>query len=249
LTLDLWEIFRQAIHFLDWSFVSDFLERAAGIGALADPLRRDLYLYVCAQDHAVSRDEAAEAIDVPLHKAIFHLDRLAGDGLLDVEFARLTGRSGPGAGRPSKLYRRASREIAVSLPEREYALAGHLLAEAIAESGRTGTPVLDALVEVAAEHGRTLGKAAVESSDRPDAGALRIACTVLSEHGYEPRIDSGTATLANCPFHALAQSHTDLVCQMNLALVDAIADEIGDVDARLDPAEGRCCVTLAARSR
>ena len=57
------------------------------------------------------------------------------------------------------------------------------------------------------------------------------------------------ATLANCPFHALAQSHTDLVCQMNLALVDALVDEIGDVDAHLDPAEGRCCVTLAARSR
>ena len=56
--------------------MSDFLERAAGIGALADPLRRDLYLYVCAQAHAVARDEAAEAVDVPLHKAKFHLDRL-----------------------------------------------------------------------------------------------------------------------------------------------------------------------------
>ena len=144
--------------------MSDFLERAAGIGALADPLRRDLYLYVCAQDHPVARDEAAGALDVPLHKAKFHLDRLADDGLLDVEFARLTGRSGPGAGRPSKLYRRAAREIAVSLPEREYELAGRLMAEAIAESGRSGTPVLEAVRQVAAEQGRALGQTALATA-------------------------------------------------------------------------------------
>ena len=230
--------------------MSDFLERAAGIGALADPLRRDLYLYVCAQDHPVARDEAAGALDVPLHKAKFHLDRLADDGLLEVEFARLSGRSGPGAGRPSKLYRRASREITVSLPEREYELAGRLMAEAIAESSRSGMPVLDTLGQVASEHGRTLGAAALAAADRSGTDALHIACAALAEHGYEPRIESGAATLANCPFHALAEAHADLVCRMNLALVEALVDEIGpgDVDARLDPAEGRCCVTLAERS-
>jgi predicted ArsR family transcriptional regulator len=228
--------------------MSDFLERAAGIGALADPLRRDLYLFVCAQDHPVARDEAAGALDVPLHKAKFHLDRLADDGLLDVEFARLSGRSGPGAGRPSKLYRRASREIAVSLPEREYELAGGLMAEAIAASGRSGAPVLDALGQVAAEHGRTLGEAALAAADPSETDALRIACSALAGHGYEPRIESGAATLTNCPFHALAESHTDLVCRMNLALVEGLVDEIdpGAIDARLEPADGRCCVTLSS---
>ena len=226
--------------------MADFQERAAGIGALADPLRRDLYLYVCAQDHAVSSDEAADGLDLPLHKAKFHLNRLADEALLDVEFARLSGRSGPGAGRPSKLFRRASREIAVSLPEREYELAGRLMAEAIAASADDGTPVLDALGRVAAEHGRKLARGA----DAPKtASALQRACASLAEHGYEPRIEADGATLTNCPFHALAESHTDLVCRMNLALVDALVEEIGDVDARLDPAEGRCCVTLAQRSR
>jgi predicted ArsR family transcriptional regulator len=226
--------------------VADFQERAAGIGALADPLRRDLYLYVCAQDHPVSSDEAADGLDLPLHKAKFHLNRLADEGLLDVEFARLTGRSGPGAGRPSKLFRRGAREIAVSLPEREYELAGRLMAEAIAASADDGTPVLDALGRVAAEHGRTLAR----GTDAPEAtSALQRACMALAEHGYEPRIEADGATLTNCPFHALAESHTDLVCQMNLALVDALVEEIGDVDAHLDPAEGRCCVTLAQRSR
>ena len=226
--------------------MADFQKRAAGIGALADPLRRDLYLYVCAQDHSVSSDEAAAGLDLPLHKAKFHLNRLAGEGLLDVEFARLTGRSGPGAGRPSKLFRRAAREIAVSLPEREYELAGRLMAEAIAASADDGTRVLDALGRVAAEHGRTLARGADVAET---TSALQRACAALAEHGYEPRIEADGATLTNCPFHALAESHTDLVCRMNLALVDALVEEIGDVDARLDPAEGRCCVTLAQRTR
>lgn len=226
--------------------MSDFSERAAGIGALADPVRRELYLFVCAQDHPVARDEAADALDLPLHKVKFHLDRLAGDGLLDVEFARLSGRTGPGAGRPSKLYRRSAREIAVSLPEREYELAGRLMATAIATSSRDGTPVLDALGTAAEEHGRVLGR---ESTKPRTTDALRLACSALAEHGYEPRIDRGRASLANCPFHALATSHTDLVCRMNLSLIDGLVDEIapGRIETSLDPADGRCCVTLAKR--
>jgi predicted ArsR family transcriptional regulator len=120
------------------------------------------------------------------------------------------------------------------------------MAEAIAVSADDGTPVLDALGRVAAEHGRTLAR----GTDAPEAtSALQRACAALAEHGYEPRIEADGATLTNCPFHALAESHTDLVCRMNLALVDALVEEIGDVDARLEPAEGRCCVTLAQRSR
>ena len=114
--------------------MTDFSERVAGIGALAEPVRHQLYLFVCAQPHAVSRDEAADAVGIPRHKAKFHLDKLEAEGLLETEFARLSGKSGPGAGRPSKLYRRTSRDIAVSLPGREYELAGRLMADAIAES-------------------------------------------------------------------------------------------------------------------
>ncbi|MGH2841750.1 MAG: helix-turn-helix domain-containing protein, partial [Solirubrobacteraceae bacterium] len=158
---------------------------------MADPLRRDLYLYVCAQDHPVTSDEAADGLDLPLHKAKFHLNRLADEGLLDVEFARLTGRSGPGAGRPSKLFRRAAHEIAVSLPEREYELAGRLMAEAIAVSSDDGTPVLDALGRVAAEHGRTLAR---EADVAETTSALQRACAALAEHGYEPRIEADSAT-------------------------------------------------------
>ena len=102
----------------------DLEAQAAGIGALAEPIRRALYEYVVAQPEPVGREQAAQAVGVPGHKAIFHLDRLVEEGLLAVEYRRLGGRTGPGAGRPSKLYRRAEREWSVSLPPRRYDLVG-----------------------------------------------------------------------------------------------------------------------------
>src|SRR5215813_5753786 len=142
---------------------------AAGIGALSDPLRRRLYLFVCAQPHPVSRELAAEALGLAAHQAKFHLDRLERDGLLDSFYARVSGRSGPGAGRPAKLYRRTDREIAVSLPDREYQLAGRLMADAIAESTEAGTPVIEALHRLAHTYGRRLGDMAV--GDNPPCTA------------------------------------------------------------------------------
>lgn len=229
--------------------MTDFSDRVNGIGALAEPLRRDLYFYVCAQTHAVSRDEAADALSMPRHKAKFHLDKLESEGLLDTEFARLSGKSGPGAGRPSKLYRRSDREITVSLPGREYELAGRLMAEAIAESAATGVPAMEALNRAAAERGRSLGESllAASGSPRSKTKALKLASRALAEHGYEPRTVAGRVELANCPFHSLADSHTDMVCGMNLALIDAMVDTIDakGLECHLDPAEGRCCVVLS----
>ena len=70
---------------------------------------------------------------------------------------------------------------------------------------------------------------------------------VLSDCGYEPRTDASGVTLANCPFHALAQDYTDLVCGMNLDLMDGLLDALGraNLEARLDPEPGRCCVSLS----
>ena len=136
----------------------DFDAAVAGLGVLAEPVRRALYRYAAAQAEAVSREQAAEACGVPLHTAKFHLDRLVDEGLLEAEYRRLSGRSGPGAGRPSKLYRRADREISVSLPARQYDLAGDLLAAAIEQAAATGGSVRDAVRVVSARRGRELGE-------------------------------------------------------------------------------------------
>jgi predicted ArsR family transcriptional regulator len=214
----------------------DLAARAEGIGALAEPLRRELYLYVAGQDDAVSRDQAAAAVGTARSTARFHLDRLVTDGLLEVEFRRLSGRTGPGAGRPAKLYRRADREIAVSLPERRYDLAGGVLARAVEQSAVSGAPVLDCVRRAAAEQGTAIAE---------HAGGSDLTA-VLAEEGYEPRDDCGRVLLANCPFHRLAREHTQLVCTMNLAMLEALVAGLGTADLRprLDPAPGRCCVTL-----
>ena len=106
----------------------------SALGALADPVRRRLYEYVAAQPDYVGREEAANGAGVPLHSARFHLDKLVDEGLLEVEHRRLSGRTGPGAGRPAKVYRRSPSEIAVSVPERSYDLVGAVLAAAVEES-------------------------------------------------------------------------------------------------------------------
>ena len=225
----------------------DHLQRdAAGIGTLADPVRRQLYQFVCAQPAPVSRDQAADAIGIPHHQAKFHLDRLTAEGLLETDFARLTGRSGPGAGRTAKLYRRARRDIAVSLPHREYELAGRLMATAIARSAGTGEPVTEVLNRVARDYGHTIGARAGKRPPADAADALERAVAVLSRYGYEPRFGDDEVELANCPFHALAQEQTELACTMNHALITGVADALAPhgPGARLCPGRDRCCVVL-----
>ncbi len=179
---------------------------------------------------------------MPAHTAKFHLDRLVDEGLLDVEFRRLTGRTGPGAGRPAKLYRRSDRQLAVSLPQRRYELAGEVLAAAIDRASRTGTAVTDAVREVAAETGRRMA-----ADPPPDGDDLERTAAVLARHGYEPRTAQDEVCLANCPFDRLATRHTELVCGMNLALVGGVVDGLGvRVAPRLAPQPGFCCVTVRA---
>jgi len=203
--------------------------------ALADPSRRAVFEFVLDAGRPVSRDDVAEALGMVRATAAFHLDRLAGEKLLEVSFRRLTGRRGPGAGRPTKLYAPAVREVSLSLPSRHYDLAAELLAAAVEDSARSGAPVEESLQRVAARAGRTIGD---------EAGSLAGA---LERCGYRPRTEEdGSITLLNCPFHRLAQAHTATICGLNLDLLAAVAEKVPPAGCRavLDPAPGRCCVRL-----
>jgi predicted ArsR family transcriptional regulator len=194
------------------------------IALLQDPVRRRLYEFVSAQQEDVSRNEAAEAAGVQRTLAAFHLDKLVDAGLLDAVFRRPEGRSGPGAGRPAKFYRRSDAEFAVSLPARDYRTAALVFAE-VAEESRLDEEVLAAARRV----GRSL-KGDLEE--------------VLVARGYEPYEDEGTVRLRNCPFHQLAEEFPLLVCGMNLALVEGLTEGT-DWTARMDAVKGRCCVTIS----
>ena len=69
----------------------------------------------------------------------------------------------------------------------------------------------------------------------------------LREHGFEPFADeTGIIRLRNCPFHALACEQPDLVCGMNLRLVQGMVNGVGEagLEAVLDPRPELCCVAL-----
>lgn len=210
----------------------------AAVAALDEPARRQLYDYVCGQVDPVGRDEASTALGIPRQTAAFHLDKLAEAGLLAVEFARRSGRTGPGAGRPAKLYRRSDHTVAVQLPERSYELAGHLLAQAVVDAEATGEAPHASLNRRARELGCTLGTAAGATDGEVVAALARC--------GYEPRVDGTDIVLVNCPFHDLAQQHTELICGMNLGLVTGLLDGAGCTArrARLAPHERYCCIRV-----
>jgi predicted ArsR family transcriptional regulator len=218
-----------------------FDSRVTRLGALADPVRRSLYRFVAAQPDAVSRDQAADGVDLPRHTAKFHLDRLVAEGLLVPEFRRLTGRTGPGAGRPAKLYRRVLREVSVSLPARRYDLAGQLLADALQRT-IDGTPVLEAARAAVERAARTV----VERHPTRARDPLRRLVRLLGEVGYEPRQDDGALALGNCPFARLVDEHRPLVCSLNHDFVSALAEQVGCGAAvsATAPDEGGCCVRV-----
>ncbi|HET9085667.1 MAG TPA: hypothetical protein VFN41_14820 [Candidatus Limnocylindrales bacterium] len=216
------------------------------IALLDEPVRRKLYSWVVRQGRPVGRDEAASATGVARSLAAFHLDRLANAGLLATEFRRLSGKTGPGAGRPAKLYMRADRDISVSLPERRYDVAAELMAGALEDSD--GERPVAALREAAHRMGEEVGSAAkVAAGPRPTEARRREALVeTLEERGYEPLEQHGTLRLGNCPFHALVDDHRDLVCGMNLALAEGILDGLGEerISAHLDRQPGLCCVAF-----
>jgi predicted ArsR family transcriptional regulator len=232
----------------------DFEAQVAGVAALNDPVRRALYRFVVERGEPVSREQAAAEVGIQKPLAAFHLDKLADEGLLDVEFRRLTGRTGPGAGRPAKLYRRSRREIEVALPPREYDLAGQLLAGAIAAAEESGRSVREELDRGAFALGRTMGEEArARAGSRASRARQREALLgVLREHGFEPRPVDGDIVLGNCPFHALAQQFTELVCGMNLHLLQGVRSVLGvgeqELQPRLEPEPGQCCVKFCSRA-
>ncbi|MGH3472187.1 MAG: helix-turn-helix transcriptional regulator [Nocardioidaceae bacterium] len=210
------------------------LAALSGLSALDEPMRRRLYGYVIAQDDPVSREQAAAAVGIGRTLAAYHLDKLAGVGLLEIGYQRPPGRGGPGGGRPAKLYRRGEQELVASVPPRAYDLLAGLLVESI-EKDPNGM-VLAALDKVARDTGRQTAAA---------AGGDLIAA--LRDRGYLPRDgEDGVIELRNCPFHRLAEDHRELVCGLNLSLVTGIVSgcSANRTRAALRPLRNRCCVVV-----
>jgi predicted ArsR family transcriptional regulator len=222
----------------------------ASLSTLDDPVRRRLYEVVTRQPGPVSRDEAAATAGIGRALAVYHLDKLVESGLLAATYQRPAGRSGPGAGRPAKLYARVDREFAVTVPPRSYELAARLLVQAVEadDSGQSRAALGQAARRLGTELGRGY-RAEAGGRDAP-GGRSVTACemeSVLARQGYEPgRGGDGIIRLRNCPFHQLAERHREVVCGMNLTLVEGLVEGLGADGWQpvLDPRPGHCCVAL-----
>jgi predicted ArsR family transcriptional regulator len=232
---------------------SDVDQQLTGLAGLGDPIRRALYRHVADRGVPISREEAAQAAGISRPLAAYHLDKLVDDGLLEPRYHRRGGRRGPGAGRPTKHYVRADRQIELSLPARDYAALAELLAGAV-EADPSGTASA-ALNRAAATLGAELGTEAA-SGVAPDGDPDQVLAAVrqaLAARGYEPYDGpDGTIRLRNCPFDRIAAQHRQVVCGANHAMLQALTDQLdggpGTVRAVLDLQPGRCCVTLTRAS-
>jgi predicted ArsR family transcriptional regulator len=234
----------------------------ASLSCLDDRVRGRLYAFVSGRTEPVGRDEAAAAIGIGRALAVYHLDKLVDSGLLTASYRRPPGRSGPGAGRPAKVYSRSGGEFMVTVPPREYELAARLLVQAVAAdcSGLTRTALHDAARQLGAGLGkrhRADGAQRSAQDGQQDGGqdggqgnglwpALENA---LSEHGFEPwHDDAGTVRMRNCPFRHLALLQPEVVCHMNLALIRGLVAGLGaaGLNPVLDPEPEHCCVVIPA---
>ncbi len=217
----------------------DDAQRLQAVASLGDPIRRTVFELVRDSGEALSRDDCAEQLELPKSTIRAHLDRLVDEHLLLVEFRKVGAKTGPGSGRPTKLYTVAQNEVSASVPPRHYDLAAGVLAAAVQHCIDTGIGIAAALVEVAFEEGRRLGA---------ESGNIH---QLLAATGYSPEPDgAGGTIMANCPFHSLSKAHTNVVCSLNGSLLSGALEGCADTchDLAPDAEISHCCARLVPRA-
>ena len=209
--------------------------------SLGDPVRRRLYEAVAAEKREVSRNEVAKSTGVARPLVAYHLDRLVKDGLLATRFERQTGKTGPGAGRPAKLYFRPRSPVQVTLPPRDFELAARILIEALAEQPHE--EIQRILDDIAQKTGEEMARDELQAEEGSES---EILARLLEDRGYEPQTESGETCFRNCVFHELADQQREIICGMNHSLLKGMLKALpgAAVEAKLQPAPDRCCVVL-----
>lgn len=174
-----------------------------GIDAIGPASLRAALLYVRGARAPVTADDAAVALGVHRSVARSRLERLTSAGLLQTSFARRSGRSGPGAGRPAKLYAAAPEPQPLEFPPRRLpALVARLLDEVPAE-GRE-----DALRRAGEDFGRSLATTTALRQRTRVVDGLEGVCAAVRSLGFHAvldRMDGDTAVVATptCPLRPL----------------------------------------------
>jgi predicted ArsR family transcriptional regulator len=202
---------------------------------VAQPELREIVLFARSRSRPVSADDVAAEFGVHRSVARGRLDRLAETGLLSVSFERRTGRSGPGAGRPAKLYSVPPETVVLEFPARHFdRLVGHFV-DAVPE---------ETLAEVGGGFGQDLAAEARLPRARSFKAAAERACEALRKLGFQASVSDATdrtvtITTPTCPLRPL------VVAKPGAATIDR-GMWAGLVKAHL-PARNGCKVTCETR--
>jgi predicted ArsR family transcriptional regulator len=155
----------------------------------------------------VTADDAAAALGIHRNVARARLDRLVSAGFLRVVFARRTGRVGPGAGRPAKVYEVAPETRTIEFPERGFDELSQLL---IAELD------VSTLRRVGIEYGRRLARRARVRPNRDVEKGMRRLCERLGANGFQVSVvdagpDGATLACPTCPLRPIVRRSEEAI--------------------------------------
>ena len=217
--------------------------------ALGDPELRTVFGLVCSRQKPATADDVARELGLPRSVARWRLERLVEHGLLGAQFARRSGRSGPGAGRPAKTYAVAPQSSALEFPRRRYEELLRLLIDAVPARERAAR-----LAEVGAAFGRHLARAAgLRPAARAGTAFDRI-CGALCALGFQTSVetlarDHAVVVTPTCPLRPLvvdAPAAHEIDQGMWRGLVQAA---LQGVDVRAVRCETHHCLAWASSCR
>ena len=174
------------------------------LDVIGDPELRETLLEVRRRPRAASISEIADATGVHRNVARRRLERLVAAGLLTASFERPPGRTGPGAGRPAKVYSPTPDTAAIEFPARRYPELVGLLVDAVPKRRRS---------EVGVQFGRELASTAGVESARDARGGLEGLCRALGAVGFQARLEhleDGHAEIVTptCPLRPLVVANS-----------------------------------------
>src|SRR5438067_1309861 len=209
--------------------------------AVGDPGLRAALLWARGQAQPIAADELAAAQGVHRNVARSRLERLVGAGLLVASYERRTGRSGPGAGRPAKIYAVPPQLESIEFPARRYEALMGLLVDALAPEGRP-----ERLRAVGFEFGRQLGRTAkLRPAKRVRTGVERM-CAAVRALGYQAtlvEVNDGGAVIATptCPLRPLVRAHAEAAELDRGMWAGLAAAALPGIDVRQVTCETRDC--------
>jgi predicted ArsR family transcriptional regulator len=222
--------------------VTTFGRDAEVLAVLAEPQRARVYELLLASTTPPTVTEISQALTIGRTLTAFHLDRLQAAGL--VEPADEAGAAPRRRGRPAMRYRAVPEEFSATVPTRRYDVLAEILVSAAREQGQSES-LLAAGSRVARRRGREM--AGQQKAEGTAASSQQIR-QWLFEFGYLPSGESSIST-RNCPFSRLRTLDTQLVCSLNVALVEGYLEGLGvanDYAAVLRPDPPHCCVLVQA---